>query len=1224
MSHEIRHGPLSEMGPACEPKMLFVQVLGKQHPAGHEFVLLDGYRGTELDEPAKEALEDFSNPTSVLHKWRWKGTRPADIQLEIATEQGEPIRLPLFENLWETPRQQRYQHYVIQPVMPMALWRSLAPQSTWDTDGRAHTLPLRPGYLYLFYRDRLWREIEVRANADTGQLEFRDIDLAAHRDGDGCYRDDRRPAVSVALQEVWIPRPGSDRGVNSRVGHNPCMAYSEVQWSAARLNYLQADAWARQTRCQRLHLLGANHIATSGQLYPLADEPQRLREWFAELEVANPAAITRDLAGQHLTQLYSQATQELERFEADGGSARAAANTALQALTDEEDESSFYRQAMVRAQILDERLASEEQAGQPHDLWQGLDAAQDCLADARAREIPALLLDDPLFDLRHALSGCQASERYLLGIPRRAARDSRFESAALVNRTLLASHDTAGEANPLHRFVDDDNLDLNDSGDLAFVLCQAQREVAHDQHAAYQQRLSDLLSDREVQAVLADLFSLEGHDYLGAFSLAADLLAALGKSGTQLDQLATERQDRPTPAQRLLVRCLSDGSGHPLHAMLFPSDEATPLAAPLTLPEEEESNPGDGRLRLKAMARQAELELPTDADDLQLIDTPQLAMLVGPEGLPVVPDLKRWAGAVDTVLGKLGQQATLMLNGVVDQTTALTLFPPVVRLARAGLPDLLVGVHAVPPAEAHGKVILGVLDETDGLRHGLTEADRRHFHDRLATFRQHLDSSVTEASGRTLNSATAQALTSAAGGQAVTVLAVDPDSPAAEVARKARARYSLSRTAEAIRLPYIIAVIEIFNLRMELIGLNKQLTGRSLAGTGSATLDLTVASAKALEFFGERHNQLVRLRAKVISRKVPWGSLLARLAPKAAQWLPSVIALSTLGAAAGGVITAMLCGWDAMTSLRNGNLGAGIALGVAAVSGLVVTAASVMVGMGPVGWIAIGVMLAAAAVGAWLADSELEEWLRMGPFGPRAYRDRAPWLQNSNEAYDRLVSLLAGIRIRIDTIVPTTAEAVAANSLPAIGLLPESATQPMTYLERLAGDHQARDEAWSYEHYRSLPNTRIVVESNLAGLAAGWEPVVWLYPQHATDRAMGQLPGYQVVWQEGDFVPSARPIEPQFTRATAHGMEYYVMTLDAEIENGLRGRPKRRTRYGWTVRVQWRRERRTPRLPSVLPAPAPLVDPASLDPDDRRRPDPERREQAYWASEASHPDDSHD
>ncbi|WP_169513677.1 hypothetical protein, partial [Litchfieldella anticariensis] len=75
------------------------------------------------------------------------------------------------------------------------------------------------------------------------------------------------------------------------------------------------------------------------------------------------------------------------------------------------------------------------------------------------------------------------------------------------------------------------------------------------------------------------------------------------------------------------------------------------------------------------------------------------------------------------------------------------------------------------------------------------------------------------------------------------------------------------------------------------------------------------------------------------------------------------------------------------------------------------------------------------------------------------------------------------------------------------------------------------------------------------------------------DRAMGQLPGYQVVWQEGDFVPSARPIEPQFTRATAHGMEYYVMTLDAEIENGLRGRPKRRTRYGWTVRVQWRRER---------------------------------------------------
>ncbi|GGX80919.1 hypothetical protein GCM10007160_05170 [Litchfieldella qijiaojingensis] len=1186
MSHEVRHGPLSE-GPACEPKMLIVQVLGKDHPAGHEFVLRDGYRDTDLDQPSKEPLEIITEPRSVLHKWRWKGMRPADIQLEIATERGAPIRLPLFEGLWETPRQRRYQHYIIQPVMPMALWKSMQPRSAWDASSRTHALPVRPGYLYLFYRDRLWREIEVRANPNTGQLEFRDIDLAAHRDADGRYQDDRRPSAGVPLHEVWVPRPGSDRAINHVVGHNPCMAYSEVQWSAARLNYLQDDARARQARCQRLNLLSGNDFASSGYLYtPPDDEPQRLREWGAELQVANPAAMTRDLAGQHLAQLHAQANREIERFEADGASASAAADAGLQAFTDEGDESLLYRQAMVRAQVLDEGLAAQEQTGHDNDLWQGLDAAQDCLADARTREIPAVLLDDPLFDLRHALSGCQASERYLLGIPRRAARNPRFECATLVNRTLLTSHDSAGEANPLHRFVDDDNLDLDDSGDLAFVLCQAQREVAHDQHAAYQDRL-------------------------------ADLLAALGKSGTQIDQLATERQDRPTPAQRLLVRCLGDGSGHPLHAMLFPSDEATPLAAPLTLPEEGESNPGDGRLRLKSMARQAELELPTDADDLQLIDTPQLAMLVGPEGLPVVPELKRWAGAVDTVLGKLGQQATLMLNGVVDQATALTLFPPVVRLSRAALPDLLVGVHAVPPAEAHGKVILGVLDETDGL----TEADRRHFHDRLATFRRHLDSSVTEASGRTLNSASAQALTSARGDQAVTVLAVDPDSLAAEVARKARARYSLSRSAEAIRLPYIIAVIEIFNLRMELVSTQNRSQARAGAAIFSAYIDITVASAKALEFFGERHNQLVQLRAKVISRKVPWGSLLARLAPKAAQWLPSVIALSTLGAAAGGVITAMLCGWDAMTSLRNGNLGAGIALGVAAVSGLVVTAASVMVGMGPVGWIAIGVTLAAAA---WLADSELEEWLRMGPFGPQAYRDRAPWLQNPDEAYDRLVSLLAGIRIRIDSIAPTTAEAVAASSLPAIGLLPESTTRPMTTLERLAGDHKARDEARSYEHYRSLPNTRIVVESNLAGLAAGWEPVVWLYPQRAIDRPAGHMPGNQVVWQRGDFVPSARPIEPRFTRATAHGMEYYVMTLDAEIENGLRGRPKRRIRYGWTVRVQWRRERRAPRLPGILPAPAPLVDPASIDPDDRRRPDPERREQAYWASEASHPDDSHD
>src|SRR5699024_5456510 len=97
MSDKISHGSLSK-GPGREPPRLVVQVMGKAHPEGQRLVTFERYRDRYSDAPA--TLEDAFQPTCVLHKWRHRESSPIDVHLEIDSEAGEPIRVPLFEQLW--------------------------------------------------------------------------------------------------------------------------------------------------------------------------------------------------------------------------------------------------------------------------------------------------------------------------------------------------------------------------------------------------------------------------------------------------------------------------------------------------------------------------------------------------------------------------------------------------------------------------------------------------------------------------------------------------------------------------------------------------------------------------------------------------------------------------------------------------------------------------------------------------------------------------------------------------------------------------------------------------------------------------------------------------------------------------------------------------------------------------------------------------------------------
>ncbi|MBR9906205.1 MAG: hypothetical protein GYB15_21520, partial [Gammaproteobacteria bacterium] len=64
--------------PACEGEKLFIQVMGKDHPEGHEIVIVNQHSGERLDDFGEAETEELSDPTSVLHKWCWQGLQRVD------------------------------------------------------------------------------------------------------------------------------------------------------------------------------------------------------------------------------------------------------------------------------------------------------------------------------------------------------------------------------------------------------------------------------------------------------------------------------------------------------------------------------------------------------------------------------------------------------------------------------------------------------------------------------------------------------------------------------------------------------------------------------------------------------------------------------------------------------------------------------------------------------------------------------------------------------------------------------------------------------------------------------------------------------------------------------------------------------------------------------------------------------------------------------------------
>lgn len=640
-------GSLSS-GPCCETGKLIVQVMGKDH-APHQKLLLNSKDGgcTYPSRPETLEREPYSCRLEV-----WDHAAETQLELEIATNEGEPIRLPLLADTKVTPRQADAQFNQIIPVLPfVALPGSKNP---YDLG----TLVLaRAGYVYVFYRQRLWRELEVRIS-DTGTT-YHDIDVARFRQDEGFTRGERA-AIGVALEDIWLPGMWNDRRVLDVE-----LCFSEIQLSAPRLERLERDAALRTPRCSRPDLSyskerfnrlykgkpdgeamlkafsGFNMLDKVQQLtlapitaarlnlelsvFPVSlAAPQRARQPGYERLLEHPALYLCDLSGQ----FPARALEQANAFLAEADQGRAVRDT-------------HYLELSALADAMQASLpAGEEDSTDNLVLWEAQPGVTDVLSKARQRQVCGVLLDDSSHRLRHLRQRLDTHQQ-LLGVCARYAIQHPHHASALLVHQLIVPPTIGGAKNPLNEVI----TSLSDTGRQAVNQCTAtvQRALVWRNMIAVQNLLVESLQRGITLQTVADHLSQDGFEYVAALYDLSRTLTTLALTPSNVDPLAPGGtivdavtqvgflEAKVSQGQTLLSQITND-STHPLHLMLWPESDLESVFRPYEAPLDEDKNLGDGRFRATELARFENFPAPDPATQLTL-DATLLANLLEGDSL---------------------------------------------------------------------------------------------------------------------------------------------------------------------------------------------------------------------------------------------------------------------------------------------------------------------------------------------------------------------------------------------------------------------------------------------------------------------------------------------------------------------------------------------------------------------------------------------------------------
>ncbi|MDX1755329.1 MAG: toxin VasX [Marinobacter sp.] len=330
---------------------------------------------------------------SIRRRAEYDDSNPRDLVLTIAKRSGGTITVPLLRNARSNLEREDYQENTLLRVKPLAeIADDLPVVSGYGApvhQGKGVAL-LRPGYLYVFRGNSLWRELEI-----SGSGLMSDIDLGSVRAAASNPQGSTRPSEGEWLADVLVPVFLQGQSVM----HDMRMAYSEVQWDWSYIRRLEQDDRAREARTT-----GIGHAWAA-----TVTEDLTFEKGFPAAAVENVSELrSRDLG---IELMLENPRDFVPGFEAPG------------------DDELCTKLG---------KLLKHNESVTPDAFDLSCEPGTDQLADIRSQKgLVCINIPDPLFKLRHSLAQLHLALHYLDAVDVSIQNNPMAHSAMLIRQAVF-------------------------------------------------------------------------------------------------------------------------------------------------------------------------------------------------------------------------------------------------------------------------------------------------------------------------------------------------------------------------------------------------------------------------------------------------------------------------------------------------------------------------------------------------------------------------------------------------------------------------------------------------------------------------------------------------------------------------------------------------------------------------------------------------------------------
>ena len=940
---------------------------------------------------------DFSDESldrSILRRADYDDTDPKDLVLTIPKRDGGKISVPLLKHARSNIEREDYQENTLLRIKPLAEIADNLPvqqgRGAPIYQGKGVAL-LRPGFLYIFRKDKLWRELEINQNS-----QFSDVDLQVARaevsDPESGVRR-VRPSAGQWLDDVLVPVFLQGQAVM----HDFRMAYSEVQWDWSYIQKLEENDAVRNARTT-----GVGHAWAATSVDSLSFEtgfpasraenaPElRHRDLGIELMIEDPSDFVLSFEGPSEDDLCSKLAKLLVSNEKQAReSARRAASR-----SEVKDPVEYTEQLMKNPleHALEATAPDPVDAGEESEVANILELScpqgADLLQHLRSqRGVVCVAIPDPLFRLRHSLAQLQLALHYLDALDVSIQERPLVHSAMLIRQTVFDPNasDSTGQLRKLRAAVDQDKLHK--------ILEQSERRTILHSIEGHLTKLEMLVASGEFDLVCGDYLHHRGLGPCEAFSIHAGLLDIF----QQLPGVfRAQGVEEPITLSRVLKLGLEKSSLIDALANGECEEDERSLLAQLRALSRQGETLTDRHLNglgLSAISTIAQ-QLKHEEADSGTNDESSSPVSVGSAGTVagmVETALSGWSGAVLKVIDRIresGELTAIRLDRVFTAVSeAADIADPKLggelRVMRRDAVDLtrysIVGVH--------GK----------GLSYGLTDADLQS--EALTRRNDYLFADRVDAAGKKVASTSparladevGEAVVKAAAHTWVFVLPIDHP----EAVKFSAWKFDWANKAKAVAdgpgLSRVLVGLAAFNVVSEMLNLKQakpEEVGYGLAKFVGAGLDLSAALMKLHAVNSPAESKLVSkviLRPLFEVRSIPvLGPLVQqKLMKDGASTIVRSMSLVNFFAAS---FMVTVSAWDVRNSVSRGDMDAALGHALAVIGGSVFAFSKLMTGMLLVpgwGWalLGLGLVLGGSIYAAVSTDSEIEQVLKRGPLG---------------------------------------------------------------------------------------------------------------------------------------------------------------------------------------------------------------------------------------------------